>query len=79
MEIDREHEDFPYLQIAADLRQGIEAGTYPPGTPIPSYTQLSDEYGVHLQTAQRAVHLLRSEGLVRTIRGRGTFVVRREG
>ena len=39
--------------------------------------QLQQEFGLARGTALRAVDLLRQEGLVRTVAGRGTFVVPR--
>lgn len=74
MRIDHEGPEFPYLQIAAQLRQAIADGTYPPGRAIPSIKQLVADTGCGSMTVRRAVRLLEDEGLVRTIPGRGTFV-----
>jgi DNA-binding GntR family transcriptional regulator len=67
----------PYQQIAADLRARIESGELAPGDMLPSITRLSQEYGVAKGTAVKALNVLRSEGLTRTVAGWGTFVADR--
>jgi GntR family transcriptional regulator len=64
-----------YEGIAADLRARIEAGEYPPGSQMPSYSQVAAMYSVSVTTAQAALRMLRFAGLIRTELGRGTFVV----
>ena len=61
-------------QIAEVLRDRIGRGVYAPGSPLPSEPELAGEFGVSRVTVNRAVGLLRSEGLVRVLRGRGVFV-----
>lgn len=63
-----------YQQIAAFLRADIEAGTLAPGDPLPSELVIQQEFGVARGTARAVVRLLREEGLVVTLPGRGTFV-----
>jgi GntR family transcriptional regulator len=63
-----------YQQLATILRARIESGDLAPNRPIPSETALQQEHGVARGTARRAVALLRDEGLVVTVKGRGTFV-----
>ena len=63
-----------YRQVADLLRDGIEHGEYPPGSPLPSEPDLATRFGVSRVTINRAVQLLRGEGLVRVLRGRGTVV-----
>ena len=65
----------PFRQIAADLRQLIAAGSLQPGNRLPSTRELMDRYEVASQTVQGAIRQLRAEGLVRSIQGRGTFVL----
>jgi len=73
--IDPEGPEPLYHQMAAVLRGRIERGELPPNRPIPSALALQQEFGVARGTALRAVALLRQEGLVRTVPGRGTYVV----
>lgn len=64
----------PYRQVADRLRDTIVAGELAPGQALPSVRALAQQYGVTNVTATRAVDVLRSEGLVDTRLGRGTFV-----
>ena len=63
-----------YEQLAAILRRAIESGTYGPRDPIPSESTLQQEHGIARGTVRRALDILRDEGLIITITGRGTFV-----
>jgi len=66
-----------YRQIAGILRERIESGELEPDRPIPSETQIQQEFGVARETARHAVALLRDEGYVVTVPGMGTYVRRR--
>jgi GntR family transcriptional regulator len=68
-----------YLQLAAILRADIASGKIPPHRPLPSISYLVGEHGVADQTARKAVHVLRDEGLVHTVPGKGTFVSEQPG
>ena len=61
-------------QLADGLRAEIEAGTYAPGTKLPSYRHLRDAHHVALNTAQAAIRLLAAEGLVEIRPASGAFV-----
>lgn len=61
-------------EIAAELRAAIGAGDYAPGDQLPSQPELTRRYRVADKTVQRAIDLLRSEGLITGRVGRGTFV-----
>jgi len=63
-----------FKQIADRLRAAIVAGELAPGARLPSEQALIDTHGVARGTIRQAVNLLRSEGLVRTEHGRGSFV-----
>lgn len=63
-----------YRQIADQLRQAIQDGRYGTGGLLPSEAELSETYGVTKVTARRGIEILRTEGLVRSERGRGVFV-----
>jgi GntR family transcriptional regulator len=67
-----------YQQLADLLRDGIASGKYPPRTPLPSAKTLSQEHGIAVGTVMRAFDLLREEGLIRTVPGRGVWVVPRD-
>ncbi|MGW4469716.1 GntR family transcriptional regulator [Nonomuraea sp. NPDC004354] len=63
-----------YLQIADDLRAQIRSGVLAPGTPLPSTTQLAEQYDASLSLVKMAVGVLRTEGLVVGQQGKGVFV-----
>jgi DNA-binding GntR family transcriptional regulator len=66
-----------YRQVATILRGRIESGELAPDRPVPSEAQLVQEYGIARGTARRAIEVLRDEGLVVTVPGRGTYVTPR--
>lgn len=66
-----------WKQIAAIVASRIEDGTYPVGTRVPSVVELSAEFEVAASTAQKVMAWLKSEGLVRSEVGLGTFVADR--
>ncbi|MFB8044169.1 GntR family transcriptional regulator [Streptomyces hydrogenans] len=61
-------------RIAADLRMKIESGKYPPGSKLPSASELQAAEGIAFQTARDVFRALEREGLVITRQGKGTFV-----
>ncbi|HEY2305933.1 MAG TPA: GntR family transcriptional regulator [Streptosporangiaceae bacterium] len=63
-----------YVQVADILRSRIEARQLLPDRPVPSETQLQQEFGVARGTARKAIALLRDQGLVVTVKGRGSYV-----
>ncbi len=64
----------PWRRVAADLRQRIESGEWPPGGPLPTLETLAAEYRVGKSTARKAVASLQDDGLVVSYRGWGTFI-----
>ena len=77
MSIDHESARPVYLQLADILRAMITSGQIPPDRPLPSVKQLQQTYGVAQGTAERAVRILKDEGLVHTVIGKGVYVVGR--
>lgn len=63
-----------YVQVADILRARIQDGRLLPDRPVPSELQLQQEFGVARGTARKSIALLREEGLVITVPGRGSFV-----
>ena len=65
----REH---AYAQVANDVARRIKAGEIT--RKLPAERALADEYGVAYVTVRHAMQVLREQGLIVTIHGRGTFV-----
>ncbi|WIV60009.1 GntR family transcriptional regulator [Amycolatopsis nalaikhensis] len=76
-ELDPDDPRPPFQQVAAVLKAAILTGAYQPGDRLPSYTELASQYGVAVMTAQKAVGVLRDEGLVVSRQGKGSFVRQR--
>lgn len=67
----------PYRQIAGWIRAMIESGEIQPDRPIPSESAIQQETGCAATTVRRAVKLLRDEGIVYTVPGRGSYAAKR--
>jgi DNA-binding transcriptional regulator YhcF (GntR family) len=66
-----------YQQLARVLREGIVNGTYAVNTQVPSAKTLSQQHGIAVGTVMRAFDVLRDERLIRSVPGRGMFVINR--
>lgn len=64
----------PYLMAADSLRLQIRAGRYRPGDRLPSSRELRVSLGIANATVHAALRVLRQEGLVYSVQGRGTYV-----
>ena len=64
-----------YRQLAGILRDAIVSGQLAQGAPLPSESSLMQEYGISRDSVRKAMDVLRDEGLVITVQGKGTFVV----
>lgn len=62
------------MRIADDLRLRIESGELEPGEKLPGLPSLAKSYGASLVTVRLAIGLLRQQGLVTSIQGKGNFV-----
>ncbi|WP_404870965.1 GntR family transcriptional regulator (plasmid) [Kitasatospora griseola] len=65
----------PYARIASHYRDRISTGDLLPGAVMPSKVELAAEWDVSKATVDRAMKLLREEGLIRGIPGVGTEVI----
>lgn len=74
MRIDRYSDRPAYVQIADWLRERIRSGEIAPGDPVPSKARVRSELGVGGETYDKAIRILKAEGLVRTARGIGHIV-----
>lgn len=65
---------WPYLQVATQLRQQITEGMHAPDRALPSIRELATEWGVSEVTMQKALRVLKEEGLVESRPGVGIVV-----
>ncbi|MBT2380602.1 GntR family transcriptional regulator [Streptomyces sp. ISL-111] len=65
----------PYRRMADVLRDEIERGVLRPGQQLPSHRELQERFEVANMTARSALRVLRDEGLIHTVQGRGSFVL----
>jgi GntR family transcriptional regulator len=65
-----------YLRVASVLRRRIRDGHWAVGDRMATLEELEREFGVARVTVRQAVELLQREGLVKSLQGRGTFVMR---
>lgn len=67
----------PFQQVVGVLRAAILTRKLEPGDQLPSFSELAEHFGVAQMTIQKAVGILRDEGLIVTRQGRGSFVRQR--
>lgn len=66
-----------YCQVEEYLRRQIERGVFAPGDMLPSVKVLCEEFGgLNHLTVRQAIKTLVDQGVVESVRGRGTFVTR---
>ena len=72
-----------YLRIMSDIRDRIASGEWPPGSKLPSTTQLRDLYRAQYDsptiaaaTVRHAIILLTAAGELQGQQGQGVFVAR---
>ena len=63
-----------YRELATMLRDGIQRGDHAPGTTLPKQEELAAEHGMNINTVRKAISVLEAEGLVDSVRRRGTVV-----
>lgn len=63
-----------YLQVRQRMLDRIIAGTWQPGTALPSEQQLAAQMGVSQGTLRKALDALAADGVIVRHQGRGTFV-----
>ncbi|WAI93318.1 GntR family transcriptional regulator [Streptococcus dysgalactiae] len=64
-----------YLQVRELILSKIKSGEYPPGSAIPSENEFADKLGINRLTIRAALDDLVEKNIIRTIHGKGSFVV----
>jgi DNA-binding GntR family transcriptional regulator len=72
--IDHESDVPVCIQLAAILRGQIDRGELASRRPVPSKRQLTQTYSIAGGTVDKVLAVLRGEGLVKTVKGRGIYV-----
>ena len=63
-----------YEQVKDSIRRLIIAGAMPDGEKLPAVRELAGQLAINPNTIQRAYRELESEGYIRSIHGKGSFV-----
>jgi GntR family transcriptional regulator len=63
-----------YMQLIDSIKKKIIDGEYKVGDQIMSEREMSDVYGINRLTVRKAIKYLRTEGYLKAIQGKGTFV-----
>lgn len=63
-----------HVKVYDQLYARIESGEYPEGSQLPSETDLSKMMGVSRMTLRRALALLKEDGLIHNVQGKGNFI-----
>jgi DNA-binding GntR family transcriptional regulator len=63
-----------YQRIADDIRSKIASGELRPGDRLPKKREMAVEYGVSMNTVDRVLLVLTTEGAIAGHQGKGVFV-----
>ncbi|MDO5047465.1 MAG: GntR family transcriptional regulator [Anaerococcus sp.] len=63
-----------YIQIVSQIKKLVLDGRLKPGNSIPAMRTLAKDLNVSVITVQKAYEILRDEGFLNTVVGKGTFV-----
>ncbi|MEU6578853.1 GntR family transcriptional regulator [Streptomyces sp. NPDC046805] len=74
MKLPKDSDTPPYRLVAEELRRQIRSGRLKPGERVPSSRDLEASYEIANMTARSALRVLRDEGLIYSMPGRGNFV-----
>ena len=76
MTIDHESGEPVYMQVVAFIRNRITTGIITGR--VPSARTLTQEFGISHVTAEKALDVLRREGLIHAVIGKGFYVTKRD-
>jgi len=63
-----------YQQVVEQIKTAILRGTLDPGDRLPSVREMATTLTINPNTIQKAYQELERQGIIETVRGRGTFV-----
>ncbi|MHB9094896.1 MAG: GntR family transcriptional regulator [Eubacteriales bacterium] len=67
-----------YMQVLNQVKRATASGMLTPGDQMPSVRELALELTVNPNTIAKAYQELEREGIIKTVRGVGTFVAEKE-
>ena len=68
------NQDYLYQRIVIDILNDINLGKYDAHKDLPAFEQLAEQYHVSVRTSRKAIDVLNSYHVVKTINGVGSFV-----
>ncbi|SPF34573.1 putative transcriptional regulator [Candidatus Desulfosporosinus infrequens] len=74
MDLDRKSGIPYYIQLKEQIRRRITQGVWTAGTKLPTERELAESLAVSRNTVGQAYKELESEGILSSVRGRGTFI-----
>jgi DNA-binding transcriptional regulator YhcF (GntR family) len=63
-----------FRRVIDDIRKRVENRQLNPGDQLPGANQLAEEYGYAHMTVQRALQELKRDGILFSVKGKGTFI-----
>ena len=70
----KNREGSKYAQVRRHLQHQMQTGEYEPDQSLPGERGLASSLGVAVSTIRQALQELESDGFIRRIQGKGTFV-----
>lgn len=67
-----------YMQVLNQVKRAVASGLMKPGDQMPSVRELAMELTVNPNTIAKAYQELEREGVIKTVRGVGTFIAEKE-
>lgn len=64
-----------YIQLADIIRRRIQAGDFAEGRVISSQSEMVTQYGVSRGSVSKAMAVLQREGLIKSVKGKGIYVM----
>jgi DNA-binding transcriptional regulator YhcF (GntR family) len=74
LNIDTENKTPKYLQVVDSITDAIRRGKLKKGQRIHSINELSDEFFLSRDTVERAYTLLRNQGVIMSVKGKGYYI-----
>lgn len=75
IDLNQDSSEPKYRQLANSITENIESGQVSTGYQLPSITQMSIECLVSRDTVEKAYKILREEGVIESVKGKGFYVL----